>query len=153
MVANLTGLWLAIILGIISPKIKSKEVITTTCTRKVSHTEPPKSNIREVTNAETITMATLTKLLVIRMVASNRLGRSKCLTIKRLLYPFWVRIFFSDWGSREKKATSAPDTRAERNNKTKTIIVPATASTEKDSKNATSQITGKQEKGSGSSNF
>jgi hypothetical protein len=66
-----------------------------------------------MTNAEMITIPTLTKLLVIKIVARRRSGDSRqCRTIRDLFVPFFSR-YDKSVGESEKKATSDPDTSAE----------------------------------------
>jgi len=66
------------------------------------------------TNVEIITIATLIKLLAIKMVANSFLGfKSRCRILLLLADSSFFRLFLSA-AEIEKKATSEPDIRAER---------------------------------------
>jgi hypothetical protein len=70
-----------------------------------------KLKIESVINVDKIIMATLTKLLVIKIVANNLLGFfNNSFTVLYVLVSFFCFIFF---GSMEKKATSDPEIKAE----------------------------------------
>ena len=74
----------------------------------------------------TRTTPILMALLVINMVANNFLGRSNNFT---MIFPFAV--FFSSMvltsvGERPKKATSAPEIRAEQNNRIISMVILST---------------------------
>lgn len=56
---------------------------------------------------------TLAKLFAIRMVASNSFGLDKKLLMSLALLDFCFFILTSSWGLSAKKATSAPEIRAD----------------------------------------
>lgn len=64
-------------------------------------------------------MAILIKLLAIKMVAKSLFGRSKRPLMREAIVVFRKESFHS-FGLREKKATSAPEIKAESNNRNKT---------------------------------
>ncbi len=56
---------------------------------------------------------TLAKLFAIRMVASNSFGLDKKLLMSLALLDFSLLILSSSWGLSAKKATSAPEIKAD----------------------------------------
>jgi len=69
------------------------------------------------TNDEMITMATLTKLLVIKIVARRRSGVSRVRSMSRDFLVFFAAMADRSAGESEKNATSEPDAKAEPVNK------------------------------------
>ena len=66
---------------------------------------------------------TLAKLFAIRMVASNSFGLDKKFLMSLAFLDFSLFILFSSWGLSAKKATSAPEIRADvTNNPIRTVI-------------------------------
>ena len=113
-----TGFLLARIFGIISPNNNRTEVIRTTCIKKTTHASDVSLMKNVVKNVEIITIATLMKLFVIRMVASNFLGfRRSCKTLSFFLLLCNLSLSASV-GLNEKKAVSEPEIRPETINKT-----------------------------------
>ena len=76
-------------------------------------------------NVETITIPMLTKLLVIKMVASSLCGRFSKAKIRSEALVFETSRSFFSFGPKEKKATSEPDINAEQAIK-KTVAAMAT---------------------------
>lgn len=93
------------------------EVITSTSITKPHNGKPEKSNALSVMNVLRMTMATFTKLLAIRMVASSLLGLSNNFSMRREVLPFFCFIVLSSDGPIEKKAISDPDINPEKSNR------------------------------------
>ncbi|MDZ7777183.1 MAG: hypothetical protein U5L09_16990 [Bacteroidales bacterium] len=86
-----------------------------------------------------------------RMVASNLLGLSSSFTTVRLGVLFCILTSLSCLGVNEKKATSAPDTRADITSNNTIITIPKNASGENECKKGSETVLFKTDKGTGSS--
>ena len=117
---NLTAYLLAYILGNISPKNNTKEVIITTCIINPNAVGPEKLNNFDVINAEIITMLMFIKLLATSIVANNLSGIPSSLITDWSIFIFDLLNLFNSAGDKEKYATSEPDTRADDISKNKT---------------------------------
>ena len=72
-------------------------------------------------NDDNTTITMLTKLFPISIVANNLFGLSNKLRIKLPVLDSSPSMSFLSCGDKEKKATSAPDIKAEQSNKIKII--------------------------------
>jgi hypothetical protein len=111
-------------LGSISPK---RRIINVTITTWMRNSRPGEFSMLIIAfrvKEESMTMAILMKLLVIRMVARSRSGFSSIRMISRDLLVFFASRSERFEGESEKKATSDPDAKAEpTSNKTMQRIV------------------------------
>ena len=92
--------------------------------RKLMIADPVKVNNVSIINFESTTIATFTKLLVIRIVASKRSGTCRCLRIillNRVLFSF--NLLICD-GESEKYATSLPEINPDSINRITRIKIP-----------------------------
>lgn len=115
---NLELFLVAYILGITSPNSKRKNVMTTTSIMifVVELTTPSGKSALDKYEARII-IDTLIKLFAINIIANSSLGfSSKLSTVFEDLF-FLFSIQSISTGLNEKKATSAPDTKAERTSK------------------------------------
>lgn len=108
----------------ISPKSKIKNVAETTSSKNLANVLVTSSNNVSPKKANNNTTAILIKLLATKIVASNFLGRSNKLDMVSIaadcsLIPLSISDFVS-----EKKATSAPEIKAEQASRTKSNTAP-----------------------------
>jgi len=115
-VANFTALIDAYILGTISPKSNISAVTTMTWRKNAIKGNSSSLISLLVTNTDKTTIATLIKLLEIKIVARSLLGLPSNRRMS-LLRRLWDSSISLSWdGLSEKKATSEPDIIAEKNN-------------------------------------
>lgn len=100
--------------GITSPNIKIKKVMTITLNRNSKRWLPEKSKSPSVIKADNITIPTLMKLLAISILANSDLGWSiSFMRVCDFLFSSSPNSSKSV-GVKEKKATSDPETKADR---------------------------------------
>lgn len=97
----------------------------TTLIRNSRKGELARCNREFMTNAEMITIPTLIKLFVTRIVARRRSGDSRLRNIIRDLFEFFSSRYDKSEGESEKKATSDPEINAEPINKMATHKIAA----------------------------
>ena len=117
---------LAYTFGKTSPNSKIKNVTITTSIPNFKMGEETAANQFFPTNKNKITTPILIKLLATRSVASNFLGFSSSFVI---IFPFdgcSCKVSSKSFCDKENSATSAPEIRAEQNNKAKIATKPKT---------------------------
>lgn len=114
-VASERALFAAVILGIISPKIRRRDVTIITLIMNAHNGFTSRLNISDIIYVENIVIVTFTKLLNIRIVARNCLG---LFLISRTNFSAWLSEFsisLISLGRREKNAVSLPEAIADNN--------------------------------------